>query len=66
MGAETFWMLWALSGIVIHIICAIEMKTWCGTPVWREPSTYVMFIPAMIGGPLLLIARILEPPENGR
>lgn len=46
-------LIWCGSGIGCHIWQANQMQTWCGTPVWREPFTYMMFIPAMIGGPIL-------------
>lgn len=42
---------WPVSGIVCHIVYCCKDKTWCGTPIWQEPSTYLMFFPAMIMGP---------------
>jgi hypothetical protein len=48
-------LLWPACGIVVHILKAIKMETWFGTPIWHEPMTYVMFIPAMIVGPILLL-----------
>lgn len=50
---EALLLLWPISGIVAHIIQCNRMKTWCGTPVWEEPSTYVMFFCAALGGPIL-------------
>lgn len=57
---EMLVLLWPLSGIVIHIYECARMKTWCGTPIWREPTTYAMLFLAMICGPLLL----LLPPDH--
>ena len=52
---ESLGLLWPASGIVAHIIQANRMKTWCGSPIWEEPSTYVMFVPAMIAGPFMFL-----------
>ena len=54
-------LAWALSGIFIHAYQCDKMKTWCGTPIWQEPSAWAMFIPAMIAGPLQLF---FTPPEG--
>lgn len=44
---------WSLAGVAAHVEACNRMKTWCGTPIWQEPSTYMMFFPAMIAGPFL-------------
>jgi len=56
---EAIAAIWPITGIVLHIIECNRMKTWCGTPIWEEPLTYVMFFPAMVAGPLMfLVIRI--------
>jgi hypothetical protein len=57
-------LLWFLCGIAIHVQQANKMKTWCGTPVWEEPTTYVMFFPAMIAGPVLLLFMSKDDKSN--
>ena len=47
-------LIWGVLGIIGHIVDASRMRTWCGTPIWDEPSTYVMFFPAMILGPIAI------------
>jgi len=53
-------LLWILTGAVSHIIECCRMKTWCGTPIWAEPSTYMMFFPAMLMGPFYWVAVLLS------
>lgn len=48
------FLIWALCGIVGHIRQANEMKTYFGKPIWEDFGTYIMFIPAMVAGPLIL------------
>jgi hypothetical protein len=57
---EIVLTLWMLSGIHAHVVAANDMKTWRGTPVWREPTTYVMFIPAALGGPIIWIFYLID------
>ncbi len=56
-------LIWIGLGIIGHIRQSNEMVTWCGTPVWEEVSTYLMFFPAMLAGPLTLIL-FEECPEK--
>lgn len=51
---EIVFLIWVACGIVGHIRQSNEMVTWCGTPVWEEFGTYMMFVPAAIAGPLIL------------
>ena len=46
-------LLWIAIGWAIHITEANRMRTWCGQPIWTEPSTYVMFFPAALLGPFM-------------
>lgn len=46
-------VLWAISGVIAHILQCREMKTDCGIPIWRSWETYLMFFPAMLSGPIL-------------
>jgi hypothetical protein len=50
---EIFVSLWVISGIAAHMDYCLRKDTWCGVPIWQEPSTYVMFIVAAIAGPIL-------------
>lgn len=52
---EWLILLWPLSGVAGFILLAESMKTWCGTPIWEEPTTYLMFFPAMMAGPIMLL-----------
>jgi hypothetical protein len=52
---ERLMFLWAASGVVAHIANCNDAKTWCGTPIWQEPLTYVMFGPAMLLGPIMFL-----------
>lgn len=53
---EIVVLLWALCGAIGHIRQAREMKTYCGTPIWKDIGTYMMFVPAMVAGPIILLA----------
>ena len=50
---------WVAIGWACLAIIADDMKTAFGRPVWREPTTWVMFYPAAILGPLMLIILVL-------
>lgn len=60
---EFLLLAWPIFGAVCHVAQCEKMKTRCGTKIWHEPSTYVMFIPAMVAGPLMLIAIKLGSTE---
>ncbi len=49
---KTMIILWPFSGILLHIVLS-TMKF--GFSIWEEPMTYLMFIPAMIAGPTLIL-----------
>lgn len=51
--ADFIFFAWMASGAICHIMQANEMKTDFGKPIWDVPITYVMFIPAVIAGPIL-------------
>lgn len=57
-------LIWIGLGIAGHIIQANKMKTWCGTPIWEEVSTYLVFVPAMICGPFLFIGALMQKPRH--
>jgi hypothetical protein len=63
-GSFLLWW-WALCGVIIHIVLCNRMKTWCGTPIWEEVTTWMMFFPAMIAGPLLAAIELLENHQRG-
>lgn len=56
---EFIFLLWPLAGIIAHIVGCNKMKTWCGTPIWDEPTTYAMFLPAAAAGPIFFIVNWL-------
>lgn len=60
---EAIVLIWMGLGIVGHVWGANQMKTWCGTPVWEEPSTYLMFVPAIVAGPLMFLFVQMNPPR---
>lgn len=53
---QLVWFVWAGIGAGLHIWHCQKLKTYCGKPIWRDPSAYFMFLPAMIAGPLMLLA----------
>lgn len=48
-------LFWIGCGVLAHVIQCSQMKTWCGTPIWREPTTWLMFFPAMLAGPIMFV-----------
>jgi hypothetical protein len=59
-------LVWVALGWIAHIIEAFRMKTWCGTPIWYEPSTYVMFFPASLLGPIMFVLIVIEINNDAR
>jgi hypothetical protein len=51
---ELLILLWVFVGVWCHMSYCLRHKEWCGTPIWREPSTYFMFLIAAIVGPFML------------
>ena len=47
---------WPVVGIVCHLVMCEQMETWCGTPIWEEPSTYMMIFVAAVAGWLMLFS----------
>jgi hypothetical protein len=62
---DLFLFLWPVSGLLLHIHTCNQAKTWCGTPIWEEPTTYVVAFLAMIMGPVYLLVIYLAEPTQG-
>lgn len=53
-------LAWLLCGIIGHIWLCHKLVDWYGTPIWKEPLTYLMFVPSMILGPIMLVVAYKE------
>ena len=51
---ENLWVLWPIGGIFGWIGLVSEMNKWAGCNLWHQWDTYLMIVPSLIAGPIVL------------